>query len=248
MKKGFVAGNFDVIHPGYIKMFTECKTNCDHFTILLHSDPSMERAEKLKLPDICDILVSADETRHHWYKEIEMREKSKLEKQAEEDILTRQRILRKKEQEMHDIEKDLDTKAESISQQEQESIAKYIDLIDEYRIVFEDTNGRAPTKIEILKHFDGIIKKEFMEEHVPDDADNNVIFFVSSIICAEIFFEDLEMLSLNLSFEATLLTLLLTLNLFLSIVLNLIIFSYPLFLRYTGLFPLSLFLYMALVV
>ena len=48
MKKGFVAGNFDVIHPGYIKMFTECKTNCDHFTILLHSDPSIERAEKLK--------------------------------------------------------------------------------------------------------------------------------------------------------------------------------------------------------
>ena len=48
MKKGFVAGNFDVIHPGYIKMFNECKTNCDHFTILLHSDPSIERPEKLK--------------------------------------------------------------------------------------------------------------------------------------------------------------------------------------------------------
>ena len=48
MKKGFVAGNFDVIHPGYIKMFNECKTNCDHFTILLHSDPSIERSEKLK--------------------------------------------------------------------------------------------------------------------------------------------------------------------------------------------------------
>ena len=47
MKKGFVAGNFDVIHPGYIKMFTECKANCDHFTILLHSDPSIERPEKL---------------------------------------------------------------------------------------------------------------------------------------------------------------------------------------------------------
>ena len=48
MKKGLIAGNFDVIHPGYIKMFTECKINCDHFTILLHSDPSIERPEKLK--------------------------------------------------------------------------------------------------------------------------------------------------------------------------------------------------------
>ena len=48
MKKGFVAGNFDVIHPGYIKMFKECNTNCDHFTVFLHSDPSIERPEKLK--------------------------------------------------------------------------------------------------------------------------------------------------------------------------------------------------------
>lgn len=48
MKKGVIAGNFDVIHPGYIKMFKECKNNCDEFIILLHSDPSIERPEKIK--------------------------------------------------------------------------------------------------------------------------------------------------------------------------------------------------------
>ena len=48
MIKGFIAGNFDVIHPGYIKLFKECENNCDHFTILLHSDPSIERPHKLK--------------------------------------------------------------------------------------------------------------------------------------------------------------------------------------------------------
>ena len=48
MRKGFVAGNFDVIQPGYIKMFKECKANCDKFTVLLHSDPSIERPDKLK--------------------------------------------------------------------------------------------------------------------------------------------------------------------------------------------------------
>ena len=53
MKKGFVAGNFDVIHPGYIKMFKECNVNCDHFTVLLHSDPSIER--KHKLPPILNV-------------------------------------------------------------------------------------------------------------------------------------------------------------------------------------------------
>jgi len=47
-KKGVIAGNFDVIHPGYIKMFKECKENSEEFIILLHTDPSIERPEKLK--------------------------------------------------------------------------------------------------------------------------------------------------------------------------------------------------------
>ena len=47
MKKGFTAGNFDILHPGYIQLFKECKANCDRFTILLQTDPSIERPEKL---------------------------------------------------------------------------------------------------------------------------------------------------------------------------------------------------------
>lgn len=47
--KGIIAGNFDVIHPGYIDMFKECSDTCDQFIILLHTDPSIERPkEKLK--------------------------------------------------------------------------------------------------------------------------------------------------------------------------------------------------------
>ena len=46
--KGIIAGNFDVIHPGYIKMLKECANNCDCLIILLHSDPSVERPDKLK--------------------------------------------------------------------------------------------------------------------------------------------------------------------------------------------------------
>ena len=48
MVKGVIAGNFDIIHPGYIKTFKDCKENCDHFTLLLHSDPTIERPNKLK--------------------------------------------------------------------------------------------------------------------------------------------------------------------------------------------------------
>ena len=48
MIKGVIAGNFDVLHPGYIAMFKEMKENCDCLIILLHTDPSIERPHKLK--------------------------------------------------------------------------------------------------------------------------------------------------------------------------------------------------------
>jgi len=71
MIKGVIAGNFDVIHPGYIKMFKECAENCDCLIVLLHTDPSIERPHKLKpiltveerkemlyeLKSICDIFT-----------------------------------------------------------------------------------------------------------------------------------------------------------------------------------------------
>ena len=45
---GVVAGNFDVIHPGYIHLFNECKEHCNILLLLLHEDPSIERKQKLK--------------------------------------------------------------------------------------------------------------------------------------------------------------------------------------------------------
>ena len=47
-KTGLIAGNFDLIHPGYIHMFNECKDYCEHLIICLHEDPSIERPEKHK--------------------------------------------------------------------------------------------------------------------------------------------------------------------------------------------------------
>jgi len=46
MIRGFIAGAFDVIHPGYIKMFEEAKSCCDFLTVGLHANP--EANGKLK--------------------------------------------------------------------------------------------------------------------------------------------------------------------------------------------------------
>ena len=45
---GIVAGNFDVIHPGYVQMFNEMKRHVDEIHVLLHVDPSLDRPEKIK--------------------------------------------------------------------------------------------------------------------------------------------------------------------------------------------------------
>jgi glycerol-3-phosphate cytidylyltransferase len=47
-KIGIIAGCFDIIHPGYVIMFEEAKKYCDLLIIALHSDPTIERTNKLK--------------------------------------------------------------------------------------------------------------------------------------------------------------------------------------------------------
>ena len=88
LKKGIIAGAFDVIHPGYIRMFKDSKEHCNHLTVALHEDPSMARPHKLKpvqsvderreillaLRDVDDVVVyQAEETFHHYLKDYHIR-------------------------------------------------------------------------------------------------------------------------------------------------------------------------------
>ena len=45
---GFTAGNFDLLHPGYIYTFEAAKENCDYFMVFLQRDPSETRFTKYK--------------------------------------------------------------------------------------------------------------------------------------------------------------------------------------------------------
>ena len=45
---GFIAGSFDVLHPGYIQMFKIAKNNCDALYVGLQEDPTIDRPSKLK--------------------------------------------------------------------------------------------------------------------------------------------------------------------------------------------------------
>ena len=43
---GFTAGNFDILHPGYIYTFQFAKKHCDYFMVFLQNDPSVDRVNK----------------------------------------------------------------------------------------------------------------------------------------------------------------------------------------------------------
>ena len=45
---GFTAGNFDLLHPGYINCFKDAKNYCDKFYVFLQIDPSLHRKSKYK--------------------------------------------------------------------------------------------------------------------------------------------------------------------------------------------------------
>ena len=45
---GFTAGNFDLLHPGYIYTFETAKKHCDYFMVFLQRDPSETRYTKYK--------------------------------------------------------------------------------------------------------------------------------------------------------------------------------------------------------
>jgi len=47
-KVGIICGAFDVIHPGYIHLFSDAKSVCKKLIILLQVDPTIDRPEKMK--------------------------------------------------------------------------------------------------------------------------------------------------------------------------------------------------------
>ena len=48
LKVGFLAGAFDLIHPGYVLMFQDAKKVCDYLIVALQTDPTVDRPAKMK--------------------------------------------------------------------------------------------------------------------------------------------------------------------------------------------------------
>jgi hypothetical protein len=187
------------------------------FDISKYSRLRLDKFEHLIKPDVCDIIISASENRHHWYHEFEktnvdgavqtdfdssmnavqdplLRIKSALEISMENDMIKRQEELRKKEQEIHDMEMQItaqqkvkeelekktllkeraeEEKAAAMKVQqeelEQERIKSQIKKMEDYVFMFNKVSGRPPIVDEIQGHFknniDSTIIREFLDQY-----------------------------------------------------------------------------------
>ena len=50
MKRGFTAGCFDLLHAGHCMMLREAREACDHLTVFLQTDPSIDRPDTKAKP------------------------------------------------------------------------------------------------------------------------------------------------------------------------------------------------------
>lgn len=134
------------------------------------------RYEKLRKPDICNIIVSAVEARHHWYLELE--NVGELDDSA--NILLKEKVLKMKEETLNEKEHELletQMKKEHARKnfranitQATEKIKKEGEKIDEYVSSFGTLYGRRPMKDEIenymTTYMEDIVSKESLEKYL----------------------------------------------------------------------------------
>lgn len=139
--------------------------------------------EDLKKPDICDIIVSANETRHTWYKTTEIFEDpSDALSKKDEMINTQKRVIEEKERALKlKATQDAEKERKRIEELEQHRNKKeelenlYIEKIKPIQLyisTFEEMRGRKPIKDEIIDNqkdeIEADVLARFLEEYVLD--------------------------------------------------------------------------------
>lgn len=147
------------IHADVIKEFT---------TLFQGKDGTDERKhfDQLNKPDICNVIVSANETRHHWYKDLALKSSDSFDvmesNRAKDEIIESQhKVLREKEVEMKRTTSEIAENAKKQLQQIEaankraktlaEASAKQTDKISAYIKAFLEQKGRKPMKDEVYE-------------------------------------------------------------------------------------------------
>lgn len=126
--------------------------------------------DKLKKPDICDTIISAEETRNRWYEELDLNADiddaaANAVRERDNFILEQQRILAEREQELsklaeiHKLEEltkmqEIEETARKIREEEVE-YNLHVEKIIQYINGYEEVYARKPSEEDILNNFKG---------------------------------------------------------------------------------------------
>jgi hypothetical protein len=149
-----------------------------------------ERFEQLKKPDICDIIVSANETRHQWYLELDkqtnIRDIDLI--NAEDEIKTRDEFIRQQQQKLFEKESILKQKENILKQKdelikqknlhEQELILKQNEEIElSHKIIEEHENvykEKSKNILEYVEKFENIYQRKPLPDEINDNMKEDV--------------------------------------------------------------------------
>lgn len=137
--------------------------------------PERKRFDALRKPDICDIIVTANETRHHWYLDInkslsidgagigrstDLSERENWLKSKEADIESREKAVEEKEQEKRRVALETQRAHEEKQKKFTQAVKDAANvskqqkaILDDFVKIFEASRGRPPLKDEIEENF-----------------------------------------------------------------------------------------------
>ena len=141
--------------------------------------------DKLKKPDICDTIISAEETRNRWYEEIDLNADiddaaANAVRERDNFILEQQRILAEREQELSKIAEiqkieeitkmqEIEETARKIKEEEKE-YNLHVEKIIQYINGYEEVYARKPMEEDILNNFkgqlDAIVLNKFLKGYM----------------------------------------------------------------------------------
>jgi hypothetical protein len=149
-----------------------------------------ERFEQLKKPDICDIIVSANETRHQWYLEIDKNSNTKDIDliNAEDEIKTRDEFIRQQQEKIKEKESMLKQKENILKQKdeliklkdlnEQEKLLKQNEEIElSHKIIEESENiykEKSKNILEYVEKFENIYQRKPLADEINDNMKEEV--------------------------------------------------------------------------
>ena len=148
-----------------------------------------EMFEKLKKPDVCNIIGTADDDRHPWYKDPNATRKkddvfysvvSQKITQMQEDMLKKQEEIKNEYEEKIQLDKETREREEQEKQRKQEIQQKFMNgtvaiankmkeqtrQIEEYVRLFSSNHGRKPLKEEICLAFKTKIDDDFLTKYL----------------------------------------------------------------------------------